>query len=89
LRGFPATITDWAVLDVCLEIIDTTRGPDIEATSGPAHIVLTDPDGNTIMVDPAPLKRPPLSRVRSALTACGWLVRRLVDYGHWWRAVTG
>jgi catechol 2,3-dioxygenase-like lactoylglutathione lyase family enzyme len=22
-----------------------------EATSGPAHIVLTDPDGNTIMVD--------------------------------------
>ncbi len=67
LRGFPATITDWAVLDVCLEIIDTTRGPDIEATSGPAHIVLTDPDGNTIMVDLAPLRRPLLSRVRSPL----------------------
>ena len=28
-----------------------TFNPGWEATTGPAHTVLTDPDGNTIMVD--------------------------------------
>ena len=43
--------TDVREIQAALKAAGLETGDDIESENGPAHMMLTDPDGNTILID--------------------------------------